>query len=50
MNFIFKRYLFQILASLFTSFVNLDKLFEVKIAQFCLILCNPMDYIVHGIL
>lgn len=38
MNFIFKRYLIQILASSFISFVNLDKLFEVKIAQFCLII------------
>ena len=23
---------------------------EVKVAQLCLILCNPMDYTVHGIL
>ena len=38
MNFIFKRYLIQILVSSFISFVNLDKLFEVKIAQLCLIL------------
>ena len=23
---------------------------KVKLAQLCLILCDPMDYIVHGIL
>ena len=23
---------------------------KVKVAQFCLTLCNPIDYIVHGIL
>ena len=23
---------------------------KVKVAQLCLTLCNPMDYIVHGIL
>ena len=23
---------------------------KVKVAQFCLTLCNPMDYTVHGIL
>ena len=23
---------------------------NVKVAQLCLILCNPMDYTVHGIL
>ena len=26
------------------------KIVKVKVAQSCLTLCNPMDYIVHGIL
>jgi len=30
--------------------IHVVKWSEVKVAQLCLTLCNPMDYIVHGIL
>ena len=29
---------------------NLESEVKVKVAQLCLTLCDPMDYIVHGIL
>ena len=29
---------------------NLESEVKVKVAQLCLTLCHPMDYIVHGIL
>ena len=31
-------------------FFNTLKTLKVKVAQLCLILCDPMDYTVHGIL
>ena len=29
---------------------DFQKTVKVKVSQLCLTLCNPMDYIVHGIL
>ena len=34
----------QVFTSLFAYYIH------VKVAQSCLTLCDPMDYIVHGIL
>ena len=34
----------------FNAMKNIVKWSEVKVAQSCLTLCNPMDYTVHGIL
>ena len=31
-------------------FYHLGKKVEVKVTQLCLTFCDPMDYIVHGIL
>ena len=32
------------------TLVLLSQVVKVKVAQLCLILCDPMDYTVHGIL
>ena len=37
-------------SSKYATIPMLFKLFKVKVAQSHLTLCNPMDYIVHGIL
>ena len=35
---------------MFTYFIYSSLYVKVKVAQLCPTLCNPMDYIVHGIL
>ena len=43
-------FIFRKLLSSYYYFPIVLKIWKVKVSQSCLTLCDPMDYVVHGIL